>query len=559
MGIQQLSIEVARLLTSREPEVLCITGKWGVGKTYAWNHYLRQALQESRIGLDAYSYVSLFGQNSLHDVRYALFEQKVGKAQIGKKADFTTLEAAVKGVPSMLRKAIGVGRYFLPQTKDIADISDRLGFFSVRQQIVCLDDLERRGAGLQTKDVLGLVGFLKEERDCKVVLLLNDDAMQGEEKADFNRQLEKVADTVLRFEPTPVEAADIGIDKATSFHEQLHANCVALGLVNIRVIKRAERLARRLEDELKAFDPRVLKQAIHSMVLFTFAKFQPDIAPPLEFIRTFNPYERLFKDKREVPSPQHEAWRTQLAHYNFNHLDEFDLVILDSVYQGHIDASALQAAAAKQDGQFKSEDQNQEFHRAWDLFHGSFANDDEAVLDAMEEAIEKCAIVISPMNLSSSLGLLKEMGRSERAKELLEHYVQSRTEQSEFWALDRSPFGGEIRDPDVRAAFKEKSVAVAAKRDLAETLIRIGTRSGWNPEDVSFLASVPPFDYYNLFKQSSGDTLNNILSGALMFRNIGNADEQMKAVTANVIEAMRQISKDSPMNARRVAKFIKPE
>ena len=35
--------EIARFLVSPEPEVLCISGKWGVGKTFSWNVFLRTA------------------------------------------------------------------------------------------------------------------------------------------------------------------------------------------------------------------------------------------------------------------------------------------------------------------------------------------------------------------------------------------------------------------------------------------------------------------------------------------------------------------------------------
>jgi hypothetical protein len=31
-------------------EVLCITGKWGVGKTFAWNRYLREAQEQKKVG-----------------------------------------------------------------------------------------------------------------------------------------------------------------------------------------------------------------------------------------------------------------------------------------------------------------------------------------------------------------------------------------------------------------------------------------------------------------------------------------------------------------------------
>ena len=40
-------------------------------------------------------------------------------------------------------------------------------FARVREQLICIDDFERRGKGLEPKDVLGLILSLREQRNCK--------------------------------------------------------------------------------------------------------------------------------------------------------------------------------------------------------------------------------------------------------------------------------------------------------------------------------------------------------------------------------------------------------
>ena len=74
MSIRLVKEEIKRFLNSPEPEVLCIKGKWGVGKTFTWNEYFKQAVKDNKVSLQNYSYVSLFGQNSLEDLKYAIFE-----------------------------------------------------------------------------------------------------------------------------------------------------------------------------------------------------------------------------------------------------------------------------------------------------------------------------------------------------------------------------------------------------------------------------------------------------------------------------------------------------
>ena len=44
MSIKLVEREVTRFLKDPEPEFMCIMGKWGVGKTYAWTQFLKEAI-----------------------------------------------------------------------------------------------------------------------------------------------------------------------------------------------------------------------------------------------------------------------------------------------------------------------------------------------------------------------------------------------------------------------------------------------------------------------------------------------------------------------------------
>src|SRR5271165_4474529 len=184
MSLAQVSDEIARFLESKDPEVLCITGKWGVGKTFAWNLFLRRAQERKKVALARYAYVSLFGQNSLEDVRYSVFENTVPSDVIGKEADLSTLQSSIETIVGNWRGLLKFTKY-VPKVSDFAEGIRKLGFLDVHDQIVCIDDLERAGDGLKTKDILGLVSFLKEQRKSKVALLLNDEAFTEEAEADF--------------------------------------------------------------------------------------------------------------------------------------------------------------------------------------------------------------------------------------------------------------------------------------------------------------------------------------------------------------------------------------
>ena len=140
-------------------------------------------------------------------------------------------------------------------------------FFSVSSTIVCLDDIERRGTSLSFRDVFGLTLTLKEQKNCKVVLILNSQSAieDADERKAFDVFLEKVVDVRLAFAPSTQECVSIALVPDTPAIKQLAENCVALGISNIRVIRKIDRLGARLAPLLEKYDANVPTQAVQSL------------------------------------------------------------------------------------------------------------------------------------------------------------------------------------------------------------------------------------------------------------------------------------------------------
>lgn len=551
MSIKLVAKEINRFLKTDESEVICVIGKWGVGKTFAWNQYLKNAVSENTIALKRYSYISLFGQNSLEDLKYSIFESTVSVDQIELGPNIDTLGGNI----NILKKISSQAFFFIPKLKDYASLAVRSFFLTVRNQIICIDDLERVGSGISIKDILGLVSFLKDQRKCKIVLLLNDEELQGQASIDFKSQLEKVSDVEMKFEPTAIEASEIGIDKSTSFYKSFSETCINLGIVNIRVIRKIQRLAKRLEDLLKKHDKRIFQSALPSMVLLGWTIYQPKLAPSINFLKDFSPYGNfLDKDKSKEESDEEKGWRLLLNSINYTNFDELDKLLFDSIERGYFDSNAVEKLAVELDKKWSVEDQDNSFYKAWEKYHNSFSANEPEVLDGIFSAFKKGVQTISPSNLDNTVRFFRKLGRDKQADEMVRYYIKERKEKAEFFNPRHSVFM-ELNDPTVIKAFKEKLESFQDTRKPEEILIHMAKTRGWNPEDISSLAKISADEYYKIFKKTEGSDLKIILHQALQFRRIGNADEEMRTVCLRTEEALKRIAKESPINRERVGVY----
>ena len=95
-------------------------GKWGVGKTFSWNVFVRKAKDSDALALTSYAYVSLFGLNSIDQLKYAVFENAVAANEIGIEPSVETLKSNTIAVAKRLgRKSLTFLQY-LPPAKNYA-------------------------------------------------------------------------------------------------------------------------------------------------------------------------------------------------------------------------------------------------------------------------------------------------------------------------------------------------------------------------------------------------------------------------------------------------------
>lgn len=162
---------------------IAITGSWGVGKTFFWNKFRKNYQLKKK-----YVYVSLFGLESLSDLKTHIY------SHIENNSSAIEIPRWIRGLPSIL-KDTKISQFGISSS---AKIFDSLMFNQVKDAIICFDDFERMSNKLDIKDVMGLANQLKLERNCQVVLILDESKTENENKKKYAEYKEKLVDAEIK-------------------------------------------------------------------------------------------------------------------------------------------------------------------------------------------------------------------------------------------------------------------------------------------------------------------------------------------------------------------------
>lgn len=556
--IEMIKRELRRFLADNKPGVIATRGRWGVGKTHAWNEALKAA-KKSRLKYKCYSYVSLFGVESLDKFKFVIAESQTTGTDIG---DEPKIESVAKNWRAIGTAVLGAAT---GRGSAIADVVQMAAFVTVREQIVCIDDIERKGSNLRTMDVLGLASFLRERRGCKVVLILNDERLE-EEKAEFTKYHEKVIDSTFLYAPTPSEAADIALSDNNLFADELKRRCVSLNISNIRVIKKIKEMILKVYPILKNYDQRILLSGIGTLALLGWAHFgeHETVGPPraaeekqninedlLTFIMT--KYGKgLYGRTENANTPDEERWVSILTTCGFGAPDGLDAFLYEGVRAGYFDEAKIIEQANVLAAALKQGVAQDAWNRAWDLFHGSFDNNQAEVVGALVQAFRGLVKNVTVIDLNSIMKLLKNLGEPVLAREMLDLFLNERDEKPEFFELSNSVFSDHVDDPDLRKAFAEKAQTLRHTPGARDILLRIAKEGSWSPSDIYVLTETSVDQYCEIFR-APDDEHRKIIGAALSFRNIAN--KEYKLIVEKCVEALNRIAAESELNRFRVQAF----
>ena len=149
---------------------IMINGEWGSGKTYFWNHKIKNKIEGMQINGKKYTtiYMSLYGISNLDDISKKIF---IETTQLMDKNLIKYMDSHdEQNIPEYAKTGLNMANFF--GVTNNGDKVDYGAFFSTDDKILCFDDLER--ANVDVIDILGYINNFVEHDHIKTILICNE-------------------------------------------------------------------------------------------------------------------------------------------------------------------------------------------------------------------------------------------------------------------------------------------------------------------------------------------------------------------------------------------------
>src|SRR5215210_7593555 len=108
MSLEQIRTVIESFINDTHNSVLVIKGDWGVGKTYFWDALFAESRSQRVVGRANYSRVSVFGLNSLDELKSAI---AISRIDIRANPKMDSLDASIGKLLTQLPKGSAVEKY----------------------------------------------------------------------------------------------------------------------------------------------------------------------------------------------------------------------------------------------------------------------------------------------------------------------------------------------------------------------------------------------------------------------------------------------------------------
>lgn len=435
MSIAQVEKALTDFAVHNKATAIVLKGEWGTGKTYIWDKVIKE--HKENFCRSNYSYVSLFGLNSLADLKRSIFENSMPCAKAGQSTSVGSITQNLKkldtsDIISGMRKALSFGKEAkIPYVGSVGGVIDSLQFALIKNTIICIDDFERRGNALSARDVLGLISNLNEKKECSIILILNEGSLQKDD--EFFTFFEKVFDFEIKYAPTIDEAVSVVFDLTNSYEIKIIENIKKLKISNIRLLRKVKYFAGLIRPFIDQKSDEIINESASLIPLAIYAKYAGSYKViDIDDLENYNGGLSLIPpEKKELTENQSSIENNKILKNNFFHeygygeADDFTLAIINLVKNGYADQNSLSPLIDSIAAVIERNKKREIISNAWHAFHNDITISDEDLLVNFEMAVYSSGDSASPYEIDGIYEIFIAVGLESRGKALVDAYFVS--------------------------------------------------------------------------------------------------------------------------------------
>lgn len=554
----RISDNLTKFLACDPPGVFAIKGAWGVGKTFFWHRYIESAALAKNCR--AYAYVSMFGIGSIAELRRAIFTRHV---TYGAKRS-TLVSGVTKGASTLLRgvrAGVQVHGLGIEQTDIWAEmVEDK----TLKNFLVCIDDLERRERDLSPSAMLGFIASLRDERQCKVVLLYNDDELAADKEMEKSLAAyrEKVIDRELTYKPTVANSYRLvfGDDyrfraqketPSNPFHVSEKRSLLeifeSIKIANIRVMRKARDMLDYCAPEMASKYPNLWPSFARQVVKISCLHYTYSRDFAVKDVIDQKTWARIYlaRDEKgkEADMTKYEPVKT-IGLFAMG----ADPLILELLNLGYVDWTKHAKLLVIEERAHALSKLGVKLHAVWDLIWDNFSANQATFNNEMVAFIKKHGKKMNMAELSQAVEILQEFGETNpEVEKFLANKVDAYVAEAGEGALAGLHPGG-LAQTAVRM-IRERVDALVVKKTIPEVVALMAKPGGYFPGEVKYIAHCTEGDFYK-FIASTKD--KDTLSRLKIFRERLGNDEPANTVRVRFEKALTRLARESAINARRV-------
>lgn len=477
-NVANLEKKLLKLINNKDSFAIALTGEWGIGKTRFWNNFYEE--NHIDLGVSKYSYVSLFGIDSIEALK---FEIALSTHETTQKKDY------LSGLKGIFKKSLDV--IDLPKLEGTGiTLSLGKGLISstitslIGDTLICIDDIERLSQNIDIKDVMGLVNHLSLEKNCKVVVILHE----GKADKDFREYKEKVFDEVLTLDNSLSIIKEIIINNELfPIYESFYQT---MNIKNIRFYQRVkntfEAMLNNADDDL-SFTSK--KQILEALLIIRMAHDMPSIfdntidfdffvesysSPRVDELRGYDLDLALISDEDKLDDKEKiEVARkfklmddTISQFYSYFELSGWSEIITGLLIDLDTESDVIEELSLSDrltEAQLENDREKQELmieYHSLNPEHGF----NQRIFDNIKSRIDREALP----NLSFYYNILRKNGASDlsdQLKELVENYIEEKVSKGLEQGLMESYYLNHSNTNDLFYNFLQQAVK-RHKKDL---------------------------------------------------------------------------------------------